>query len=258
MTISQMILSFFVYSFIGWLYESTLCSFYGHRRFINRGFLLGPYCPIYGVGALMCYLCFHTVQNTLLLFLLSALACGAIEYATSYAMEKLFHTRWWDYSQMPFQLHGRVCLYGVALFGSGSVLICRNLQPLLLAALNRVQTGLNDLIAGVLVLFFTGDLVMTLVSWSGLNRGLKALHDHLSARSEQAIEGVSDRLKQQVPLEFFEEKNALHIRIQDLNLRLKRRELRFLNAFPNLCLLRYERDARHAELREHIRSFFGK
>lgn len=104
------VLSFFVYSFLGWLWESTVCSLHNEKQLINRGFLVGPLCPIYGAGALCCYFALYHVQNPVAVFVLSALLCCALEYLVSYTMEKIFHTRWWDYSDFPFHLNGRICL----------------------------------------------------------------------------------------------------------------------------------------------------
>lgn len=104
------VLSFFVYSFLGWLWESTVCSLYNEKQLINRGFLVGPLCPIYGAGALCCYFALYHVQNPVAVFVLSALLCCALEYLVSYTMEKIFHTRWWDYSDFPFiKWAGFVC-----------------------------------------------------------------------------------------------------------------------------------------------------
>ena len=101
----------FFYSVVGWIYESTLCSVRAHK-FINRGFLNGPYCPIYGWGAVLDILILGKVQNPVLLFFLGAIVTCSLEYFTSYIMEKLFHARWWDYSKRKFNINGRVCLLG--------------------------------------------------------------------------------------------------------------------------------------------------
>ena len=97
-TIETWFLWLMIYSIIGWVYESTICSI-GHRKLINRGFLNGPYCPIYGTGAVL-----------VLLFFAGALVTCSLEYLTSWLMEKLFHARWWDYSKRKFNIGGRVCL----------------------------------------------------------------------------------------------------------------------------------------------------
>ncbi|MFA5468990.1 MAG: putative ABC transporter permease, partial [Sphaerochaetaceae bacterium] len=86
---------FFFYSVIGWIYETILCSV-AQKRFINRGFFNGPYCPIYGFGALLNILLLSEIKNLFLLFLAAFLLTTILEYVSSWGLEKLFHARWWD------------------------------------------------------------------------------------------------------------------------------------------------------------------
>ncbi|MGL5174453.1 MAG: putative ABC transporter permease, partial [Olsenella sp.] len=105
--IASLWILFMMYSFAGWCCESTACS-YRQRKFVNRGFLNGPYLPIYGSGSLAAIVLLKDVQNPVLLFLLGGLLTCTIEYLTSYVMERIYHARWWDYSKRPLNLHGRV------------------------------------------------------------------------------------------------------------------------------------------------------
>ncbi|HHY52695.1 MAG TPA: putative ABC transporter permease, partial [Clostridiales bacterium] len=98
---------FVFYSILGWVYETILCSTL-EKRFINRGFLNGPYCPIYGFGALIVIVTLRSVENVVLLFLMAAVLTSTLEYITSWGMEKLFHARWWDYSHKKWNINGRV------------------------------------------------------------------------------------------------------------------------------------------------------
>ena len=96
---------FIIYSFIGWLMEVTNCLWEKHR-FINRGFLIGPICPIYGVGSvLLITLLTRYSDNLLRLFLHAIIICSLLEYFTSFIMEKIFHARWWDYSKKKYNLN---------------------------------------------------------------------------------------------------------------------------------------------------------
>ena len=121
-TIETWFLWLMIYSIIGWGYESTICSI-GQRKLINRGFLNGPYCPIYGTGAVLVLLVLGRIQNPVLLFFAGALVTCSLEYLTSWLMEKLFHARWWDYSKRKFNIGGRVCLIGAVVFGAFSVVL---------------------------------------------------------------------------------------------------------------------------------------
>lgn len=105
---------FFIYSLIGWLME-VLLTLYNEHKFVNRGFLLGPCCPIYGFGCIILYLLLKPyTNNVIVLFILTLFTCSVIEYITSYFMEKIFHLRWWDYSNLKYNLNGRICQIGRA------------------------------------------------------------------------------------------------------------------------------------------------
>ena len=122
--LEQWFLWFVLYSFIGWMYESILCSVAG-KKLVNRGFLNGPVCPVYGTGAVAVVFVLSPLKDEpLALFLTSALLTTSLEYLTSWAMEKLFHARWWDYSKRFLNIHGRVCLRGFVAFGAMSALVC--------------------------------------------------------------------------------------------------------------------------------------
>ncbi len=136
-------LSFVIFSVIGWIFESAICSPIGRHQLENRGFLIGPWCPIYGFGVIGCYLLFGRLRSMLLLIVLSAVFCCALEFATSYVMEKWLNRRWWDYSGMPWNLNGRICLYGAVLFGVASAVVCRYVMPYFLHV--YAETGQKEI-----------------------------------------------------------------------------------------------------------------
>lgn len=126
----MIIFYFFMYSFIGWFYESTICSLVKYHRLINRGFLKGPYCPIYGFGAILTItLLGH--MSYLEVFLLSMILSTVLEYTTAYILEKVFNRRWWDYSKQPFNIHGRICIIASLIFGLANVLLISLVHPFL-------------------------------------------------------------------------------------------------------------------------------
>ena len=128
----QLIILFFIFSIVGWMIEVTL-KYFQYHRFINRGFMIGPYCPIYGSGVVAITVCVGglvgldgSIGDT---FLAGFFICGALEYFTSWYMEKLFHARWWDYSRKPMNLNGRVWIGNLILFGIASVAVVRIIDP---------------------------------------------------------------------------------------------------------------------------------
>lgn len=103
-------LLFIIYAFLGWCLE-VLAHLIDQKTFINRGFLIGPVCPIYGFAVLSILMVLSRLsENPILIFFSAALLISIIEYGTSYLMEKLFHARWWDYSKYKYNLNGRICL----------------------------------------------------------------------------------------------------------------------------------------------------
>ena len=160
----NLVLLFFAYAFLGWCIEVTLKYFQFHR-FINRGFLTGPWLPIYGSGAALITVVIKglaplefSVGTT---FIVSFLLCGFLEYMTSYVLEKRFHARWWDYSQKPMNLQGRVWIGNLILFGLGGVAIVDLINPLLLRLSEHMSFPLREIMAFSLSAVFIADYVMS-------------------------------------------------------------------------------------------------
>ena len=137
-TLSIYFILFLVYSFIGWLWE-VVDKIVEEHKFINRGFLIGPYCPIYGVGCILLVVLLSKYTNNFIsLFLHSIVICSILEYFTSYFMEKIFHARWWDYSRQKFNLNGRICAETMIPFGIFGSLIVGYLNPFLFNSISKV------------------------------------------------------------------------------------------------------------------------
>lgn len=140
----------------------VIVSIYFHHRLINRGFLIGPICPIYGVGGVSISLLLRNTTNALEIFLIAIVGSAILEYAASYIMERLFRVRWWDYSEKKFNLNGRICLESLLAFGFIGILIVRVLTPTFL----HVYTSLNPVLLYTIasLLFFVAlfDVVLSL------------------------------------------------------------------------------------------------
>ena len=162
-SVFDLVLLFFAYSFLGWCIEVTL-KYIQFHRFINRGFLTGPICPIYGSGAVLISLAvgilspYESAYGTT--FALSFLICGVVEYLTSYLMEKRFHARWWDYSGKPMNLHGRVWIGNLVLFGLGGVMIIHILNPLIEKLLQLLPDAVKTTAACVLFTVYAADNIL--------------------------------------------------------------------------------------------------
>ena len=161
--ICYIFLLFIIYSFLGWAVE-VLDSFYNLKKFVNRGFLIGPYCPIYGVGLLIIihFLKSYT-DSYLVVFVMSMFICMILEYFTSYIMEKLFNARWWDYSDKKYNINGRICLETTIPFGLGGMAIMYIVNPLLEKVLKSLSNNILIIISIVLFVIFLVDLIISLI-----------------------------------------------------------------------------------------------
>lgn len=159
-TVCYWFILFLLYSFIGYIAEVISVSIIHKRLVWNRGFLIGPYLPIYGVGALIMIWFLSRYEDDLLaLFIMSCFFGGVLEYFTSLIMEKIFKLRWWDYSDIKFNLNGRVCLKNVALFGLGGVIVVKFIQPVLSWLVYLPSSTVTITIAIILFVIFLVDLI---------------------------------------------------------------------------------------------------
>jgi uncharacterized membrane protein len=134
------------------------------KKFVNRGFLIGPYCPVYGTGVVLITLLLKNYTNDIpVLFVLTIVICGTLEYATSYFMEKLFNARWWDYHNRKFNINGRICLETLIPFGiAGSVILCIT-NPFFINLYTKIPDIWRHIITGGLVILFIVDCIISFI-----------------------------------------------------------------------------------------------
>lgn len=155
-------ISFIIFSFVGWLIE-VIGVVINERKFINRGFLIGPYCPIYGVGGVSIALFLSKFyESPIALFILAMVVCAFLEYVTSYLMEKLFHARWWDYSQYKYNINGRICLETMIPFGILGCVVVYIADPLMRKLFSLLPFETWNIIAIIMVALFIIDLIISL------------------------------------------------------------------------------------------------
>ena len=166
MWVSRYLVWFVVYSVLGWMYESTYCTIV-EGKWANRGFLYGPLCPIYGTGviAMMATWQFVLAEGIVVapwqVFVVTALGSAVLEYATSWALEKLFHARWWDYTDMPLNVNGRICLPATILFGLMGLLVVYVLYQPTVDVTDAVAPELIEALSLVLVAVVSVDATLT-------------------------------------------------------------------------------------------------
>lgn len=151
---------FFVYSFVGWIIEVCV-SYNKYNRFINRGFLIGPYVPIYGVCGIILSLLFKNETNPIYIFVLSMTIASIVEYITSCIMEKLFKARWWDYSDKPFNINGRVYLINSFGFGFLGYILVSLIDPKITFYLSSLDPFWFSVITILIIFFFIFDIILS-------------------------------------------------------------------------------------------------
>ncbi len=166
-TVYNYILYFIIYSLVGWLLE-VLLKYVDDKKFVNRGFLLGPICPIYGYGVLLIVLLIGCNDNDLLsIFLKSIFICSILEYFTSFIMEKLFKARWWDYSQRRFNINGRICLETMLPFGMGATIILYSIHPKVIYLVDLIPYNIKTMIS---IIFLALYLIDNFISMRVMNK----------------------------------------------------------------------------------------
>lgn len=198
LTLTQYFLLFIIYAFLGWILEVT-CKLIEYKKFINRGFLIGPYCPIYGWGAIaITFLLYRYSYDPLILFLMTMLTCSILEYSTSWIMEKLFKARWWDYSKRKFNIDGRVCLGTMVPFGLFGMFLTYVSNPYIVRLFNKVDVNTLNIIAIVILILYLIDNVISTVVILGFRKtavqvGKEGRQDNTEQITKKVREILSSR-----------------------------------------------------------------
>jgi uncharacterized membrane protein len=179
---------FIIYSFFGWIIE-MIAVYLDDKKVINRGFLFGPYCPIYGFGAfILIYVMSHYEKNPLDLFMTYAIYASILEYITSFLMEKLFNARWWDYSHMKFNINGRICLSNAILFGLLGMIMGYFINPLVLHFLSMIPYHLFITISITIAIIFATDVCISFNIVTKLRKNLNSLNKDMTEEINKQVE----------------------------------------------------------------------
>ena len=195
--ITYYFLLFIIYSIAGWTMEVVL-KYKENKRFIDRGFLIGPYCPIYGYGAILITLLLYRYKNDpVVLFFMTVLSCGALEYFTSWIMEKLFKARWWDYSKRKFNLDGRVCLGTLIPFGIFGLILTYITNPFFINNFNNINIRVLDVISIIILIIYIIDNIISTIIIIGFRRTtIKVEKEGTHDDTEQITKKVREILAQ--------------------------------------------------------------
>ena len=187
---------FFIFSFCGWIMEE-IHTFPIYKKFVNRGFLIGPVLPIYGTGGILITLLLTKYkEDPVVLFCMAVIICSILEYLTSYVMEKLFKTRWWDYSNKLFNINGRVCLSNMVAFGIVGVLFIYFVNPFLMSFLYKINPVLLKVVVSILFVIFLADLsVSTKIIYNIKGVGITLLKDSTEEINNKVKEALMNKGK---------------------------------------------------------------
>ena len=190
----QMVIIFALISFGGWVYETIYCSVV-EGEFTKRGFLFGPTCPIYGIGALAVWLVLGQISNPFIVFIIGGFLATVIEYSTGLFLERRFKKKWWDYSMFKFNLHGRICPQASAVFGAFSVTSVFVLVPTMLNILMLFSKHTVSVVAFIVVTLYFLDTVASLL-WNGptTHHKVEAAAQDASLRIEEAAHNASHQV----------------------------------------------------------------
>lgn len=268
-TLYQLAWYFVVYSFLGWCLEVVFCTV-NTGKWVNRGFLNGPVCPIYGFGmVIVLSVLIPLADNPFLLFAGSFFLTSLLELATGWVLKTMFHTTWWDYSRQPFNLGGYICLKFSLAWGLGGMAAVRILHPPVEAFIDWIPKPIGVCLLVLILLLFVADLIVTLRTLIGLNRDLgeleriaAALHkgsDTISRNLGDAALAADEKLsegKQAIPQKIAEleaRRDFLMARITDTKMF---GPSRLIKAFPSMNNLRHA--AAFRELKERFLQHINK
>lgn len=246
----EIIWLFFIYAFLGWCTEVVYAGV-NRGIFVNRGFLNGPLCPIYGFGVMTVLLCLLPLrENLLLLFVGSVVLTSLLELITGFIMEKLFNQRWWDYSDEPFNIGGYICLKFSLLWGLACVLVVDVIHRLVAHLLVFVPDRFSMPFLVVFCAIFITDIVVTVATVAKLNQRLQQIDDvsralrlvsnaigNVAADGSIAISEANEKIR--------EDLKAKH---EELIASVHKEQKRLLYAFPNI------QSGQHREVMEEVKA----
>jgi len=272
--ISLAFLYFIVYSILGWGMETVYCSVL-ERRFVPRGFLYGPMCPIYGGGVLMMICWFQPLMDKPVAFYLTATVCmSAWEYLVGWFLETTTHIKYWDYSMYRFNLHGRICLWVCLMWGVLSFVVLYFIHPPVVRLLDRVPVVIRYVLDGFLAGVLVSDAIATIYQLAKTSQLLEKLQQagdelrlqvhlgraELTDKLGEARAGAAQWLDELIPDELDERGRALKARYDELTAYTERLSRRFRMGYRNMTASREERDALESVKRqgERLKSMLRK
>ena len=201
MIISKYYLYFIVYSFLGWIYETCYCTIH-EKSWENRGFLYGPCIPLYGAGATLAQIIFVDYPipflrdgSYLKIFLGCAIGSFFLEYGTSFILEKRFHARWWDYSHMPLNINGRVCVPFTICFGFAGILVTQIIIPPIENIVQMLPVLVVELLALIFMFLFGMDMALTISTLTSFAKDFERINEQINTQMSERVAALTSNLE---------------------------------------------------------------
>ena len=230
---------FFVYAFLGWCVEVSFAAI-KHRRFVNRGFLSGPVCPIYGVGMVTVLWCLAPLRgNVVLLFVGAVILTTLLELFTGFVLDKFFGDKWWDYSGQPFNFHGYICLLFSLLWGVLCVFLVLVVQPFVMRLADRVPSRIGTVVLVLSLVLFVTDIAKTVANLAHIKRQLRFIEELQKNYAQHRQRAASEMMR-------------LKMKSSDILQKHRRGTRRLLRAFPAF------RQGRHKELFDQLKDLLDR
>lgn len=229
-TLSELVMLFFTYSVIGWIWETIYCSLKDHH-WDYRGFLFGPYCPVYGFAVTTILIFTDKFQNNLILLFISGIIVATLfEYFASLFLEKVFHIKLWDYSHLWGNIQGRVAPIISLFWGFGVVILVKFIQPLVQRLLNWEESKTHGAFAIIVAIIMLTDFILTIISVERFNITTKEWNERLNAFLKKEDHKLSPH---EIISKHLDEVKPKH--------RLSWNHKRLLNSFPHMKITNNKR-----------------
>lgn len=234
-SIIKIISYFIIYSLIGWAIESVYKS-YLQKKWVNTGFLNGPFCPIYGIGALIMLLFLNNYKmNLVLVFILGFIVLSIWEYLVGILLEKAFHTKYWDYSENKFNIKGRVCLFNSICWGILSVLFIHYWHPFISEKVEMIPDNILIIAVSILSAYIIGDIIQSTIKAKTLDKKLEKLKELNETIKEKLSELNNIKIAKPDYLADFQEIiEKLQEQQKKLKFKVLRQTTKLKKAFPTM------------------------
>lgn len=202
--LSRYFVYFIIYSFLGWIYETCYCTIH-EKSWQNRGFLYGPCIPLYGVGATVSQIIFIDIPcpqlrnaSYLIIFVVCSIGSFILEYGTSYVLERRFNARWWDYTDLPLNINGRVCLIFTCCFGIAGIVVTQFIEPPIIELISMLPQIVIEILALIFMFLFGMDMALTVSALTTFAVEFERINEQINSQMAERIENLQTSTSEKI------------------------------------------------------------